>query len=332
MATTMDDIAKELGVSIATVSRALSNPDEKISDEVRRAIVELARKRGYQKRRRRGKTVAFVIDNELFNLSSSFYTSIISAIQAEIASRHYFFQFAAVERENLSLDRINLRLQDLAGVALVGASDPEFIAALESMMIPMVLVDYYIPTADIDTVLVDNVDGIIRAGQHLAELGHREVCYLSGNVDRISSHERRYGYLRAQEQFGFSTDPTLVEECAESISEGFEAMNRVFEATASVPTAVIAYNDMIAIGAMDAIKQRGYSIPEEISVIGFDDIPLASEVVPPLTTIEVPKVLMGTLAADILFQRIRGETSPTRKVLLPPRTIVRGSTARPRAH
>lgn len=330
MATTMDEIAKELGVSVATVSRALSHPDDKVSDEVRRSVRELAEKRGYQRRRRRGKTIAFVIDKELFNLSSSFYTSIISAIQGEIASHHYFFQLVAVERENMSLDRVNLKLQDLAGIVLVGASDPEFISTLESMMIPIVLVDYYIPTADIDTILADNIDGIIRAGLHLSELGHRKVCYLSGNVDRISSHERMYGFARAQELFGFSTDPTLVEECGESISEGFEAMNRVFKATESEPTAVIAYNDMIAIGAMDAIKQRGLAVPNDVSVIGFDDIPLASEVVPPLTTIQVPKELMGILAADILFQHIGGQKHSIRKILLPPKTIVRGSTAPPR--
>jgi LacI family transcriptional regulator len=121
-----------------------------------------------------------------------------------------------------------------------------------------------------------------------------------------------------------------MEECPESMSGGFEAMQRILgRRGAKRPTAVIAYNDMVAIGAMDAIKQQGLAIPGDMSVVGFDDLSLSAEVMPPLTTVQVPKELMGRLAAETLFCTISGRSPFTRKILLPTQLIVRESTAAP---
>jgi LacI family transcriptional regulator len=122
----------------------------------------------------------------------------------------------------------------------------------------------------------------------------------------------------------------LVEECPESMSGGFEAMQRILgRRDAKRPTAVIAYNDMVAIGAMDAIKQQGLVIPGDMSIMGFDDLTLSAEVMPPLTTVQVPKELMGRLAVERLFQTISGKSNFTRKILLPTQLVVRESTAAP---
>jgi LacI family transcriptional regulator len=330
MAVTMNQIASRLGVSIATVSRVLSGSEDSVSDEVRGAIIETAEKLGYRPRRKIGRTIAFLIDNELFNLSSLFYSNIISGAEKEVAVRRYVFQFSAVKQDEVPLNRLNLKLSDLAGVVLIGAYEMEFIARLRSLRIPVVMVDFWVPAEDIDTILVDNVDGIMRAGKHLAELGHSRVAYISGTIDGVSSQERRYGFSRAQALYGFAEEQGLVEECAESMSGGFEAMSRILQRSGGrPPTAVIAYNDMVAIGAMDATKQKGLAIPEDISIVGFDDISLASEVMPPLTTVQVPKELMGKLAAETLFHSIAGKTHVTRKVLLPTRVVARGSTSSP---
>ncbi len=337
MAITMKEIARALGVSIATVSRVLSGSEDSVSDEVRGAILEAAERMGYRPRRKVGRTVSFLIDSELFNLSSPFYSNIISGVEKEASLRRCVFQFSAVTHEDLAAGRLTIKFNDLAGVVLVGTYDAELIARLRSLRVPVVMVDFWVPTEDIDTILVDNVDGIMRAGRHLAELGHRRVAYISGTIDNISSQERRQGFSMARVSYGFSDEPALVEECAESISGGFEAMKRLLDRP-DAPTAVIAYNDMVAIGALDAARQRGLAVPDDLSIVGFDDISLCSEVTPPLTTVQVPKELMGKLAVETLFHAAAaagsttaGAAPSTRKVLLPTRVIARGSTASPRA-
>jgi LacI family transcriptional regulator len=331
MAVTMKEIAGARGVSIATVSRVISGSEDAVSEEVRRSILETAERMGYRPRRKIGRTVAFLIDKEMFNLSSLFYTNIISAAEKEVASRKYFFQFSAIARGEVPPDRLKLRFNDLAGVVIVGTYNRDFLLRLRAQRVPVILVDYAVPTEDIDAILVDNVDGIMRAAKHLAELGHTRVAYISGTIDGLSSQERRHGFDLARSAFGFLDEPELVEECPESISGGFEAMQRLLgRRKAGRPTAVIAYNDMVALGAMDAIKQQGLAIPDDMSIVGFDDISLSAEVTPPLTTMQVHKELMGRLAVETLFHTIAGKSDFTRKILLPTRLVVRESTAAPR--
>ncbi len=329
----MNEIARKLNVSVATVSRVLSGSFDGVSAETRRQITEAAEQYGYQRRKKVGRTIVFIIEKELFNLSSLFYTSIISSAEKIVTAHKYFFQLRVAEKNETAFDEANLKFRDLAGTILTGIFDREFTNRLQAMHIPVVLVDYSVPTENIDTILVDNLDGIMRSGKHLSELGHRRVAYISSGLitDNITSRERRFGFLRAQEAYGFQKVEGLVDECPESISGGFDAMSRILDRFPSdPPTAVIAYNDMVAIGAMDAIKRRGLSIPEDMSLVGFDDISLAAEVLPQLTTVRVEKELMGTIAVETLFQRIAGKTHLVRKILLPTSVVVRESTAAPK--
>ena len=118
----------------------------------------------------------------------------------------------------------------------------------------------------------------------------------------------------------------VIMNCKSRIDEGFEAMNAILKLP-DLPTAVVAYNDLIAAGAMDAIKQRGLSIPQDISIVGFDDIGLASEVNPCLTTVHVPKRTMGIMAVQSLLQIIKGKEKPVKKMLVPTRLVIRDTTA-----
>jgi LacI family transcriptional regulator len=326
MAVTMNEIANKLNLSIATVSRALSGKADTVSEETRKAIFEAVEKYGYHKRRTIGKSVAFVIDKDSFNLSSQFYAQIISGIEEELIRSKYYFHFNSIEREKFDLTKINLNFNDLAGVIMVGVYHDDFVLKLKHIEIPLVLLDYYIPTEDIHTVLIDNADGILKACKYLSSLGHTRVAYLSGDSVETSAQERLYGFRRSQEMFGLDGDRDLVVmNCKSRMDEGFTAMNGILDMD-RLPTAVLAYNDLIAVGAMDAIKQRGLSIPKDISVVGFDDIGLASEVNPFLTTIHVPKRRMGIMAVQSLLQIIRGKQEPAKKILVPTRLVVRDST------
>ncbi len=327
MATTMNDLAKKLNISIATVSRALSGKEHTVSEETRMAIFEAVKKYGYRKRKRIGKSVAFIIDKDSFALSSQFYARIISGIEEELIRQKCYFHFNSVGKEKFALDKINLNFNDLAGVVMVGVYHDDFVLKLKQTEIPMVLLDYYIPTEDIPTVLVDNVDGILKACKYLASCGHKRVAYLSGDSVETSAQERLYGYQRAQVMYRFDSDPNLIaRDCKSRIDEGFRAMSYLLTIK-SLPTAVLTYNDLIAIGAMDAIKQHGLSIPKDISIIGFDDIRMASEVNPTLTTVHVPKRTMGIMAVRRLLQIVKGNQDDGQKVLIPTRLMIRNSTA-----
>jgi len=331
MAMTMNEIAKQLNISIATVSRALSGKSNAVSKDTLKAIFEVVEKNGYKRRRSVGTNVAFVIDKDMFNLSSQFYARIISGIEEELIRHRYYFQFNSVDKENFDLARINMDFRGLAGVIMVGVYHDDFVLKLQHIQVPMVLIDYYIPTEDIPAVLIDNTDGILKACKHLASLGHRRVAYLSGDSAETSAHERLFGFQRARQAYGLDRDPgLLVEDCKSRIDEGFRAMSSLI-ASGEPPTAIVAYNDLIAAGAMDAIKMAGLSIPGDVSVIGFDDIQLAAEVNPPLTTVHVPKKAMGILATRCLLDIVKKRQQSPQKILVSTRLVVRESTALPRS-
>ena len=328
MSITMNEIAEKLGVSSATVSRALSGKADSASAETRKAVLEIAEKYGYRKRKTIGKSVAFIIDKDLFNLSAQFYTQIISSVEEGLVKEKHYFHLVIIERDSFDLSKININFKDLVGVILVGVYHDDFVLKLKDIGIPMVLVDYFIPTEDLPAVLIDNTDGIIKACKYLSDEGHKRVAYISGIDEETSTQERLYGYIRALDLFGFDKDKNLViKNIPGRINSAFKAMERILDNN-NHPTAVVAYNDIIAIGAMEAIKQRGLSVPEDISVIGFDDIRLASEVRPPLTTLHVPKRTLGTLAVRKLFDLIKSKDNPVTKVLLPARLVIRKSTAK----
>ncbi|MEW5817365.1 MAG: LacI family DNA-binding transcriptional regulator [Spirochaetota bacterium] len=329
MAVTMKEIAQKLNISIATVSRALSGKDESVSPETRQAIHAIVNQYGFRKRRTIGKSVAFVIDKDLFNLSSQFYAGIISGVEEELIKNRYYFHFNSIESEFFDLNMLNLNFNDLAGVIIAGVYHNEFVLKLRDLMIPMVLVDYFIPTEEIPSVIIDNPNGIMKACRHLAELGHKRVAYISGDKIEISAQERLFGFERSREMFGFEGDDSYIIGCRGRIDGAFHAMTTLLDKDPP-PTAVVAYNDLIALGAMDAIKQRGLSVPQDISVIGFDDIVLASEMIPPLTTIHVPTPLMGVIAVKKLFQIMRGIDDQVHKIVVPTTLIIRASAAPPK--
>jgi LacI family transcriptional regulator len=295
-------------------------------------MFEAVEKYGYKRRKTSGKSVAFIIDEESFRLSSSFYSPIIAGIEEELNKFKYYFRFHSVQKQKFDLSRINVNFNDLAGVIMVGVYHDDFVLKLKNIGIPLVLLDYYIPTEKIKAILIDNTDGILTACKYLKSLGHRAVAFIGGDSVETAAEERFYGYLRGVELYGFVRDPSLVvKDCKSRIDEGFRAANIILDSSAN-PTAILTYNDLIAVGAMDAIKQRGLSIPRDMSIIGFDDIHIASEVNPPLTTSKVPKQDMGRQAVKHLMNCIKGKDDLAHKVLMATELVIRGSTSPPRSN
>jgi DNA-binding LacI/PurR family transcriptional regulator len=159
MSVTLSDIAKKLNVSVSTVSKALSG-DIGVSEDTKNAVFKVVEKTGYRLRKTNCRSVAFIIDKTFFNLTGQFYAPIIAGVEEELIKNNYFFQFSSVDKDDFQLDRINLNFKDLAGVIMVNYYHDEFDLKLRQFDIPVVLIDYYIPTEDIPTVLIGNTPGV----------------------------------------------------------------------------------------------------------------------------------------------------------------------------
>ncbi len=327
MSITMQEIAEKLNLSIATVSRALSGKEDSVSEETRQLILETAERYGYKRRRKTVKNVGFFIEREIFKRSSQFYAGIISGVEEELIKRKYIFQFNTIESGISTLKDLGIGSESIAGAIFAGSINLDLIRSATDMDLPVVLIDFNIPTEEIDCVLIDDVDGMVKAVNFLYSLGHRRIAYISLDGSEESVYNRLTGYRRGLEMHNIPYEEDLVERCPGLIYEGYEAVKRLLERNVdNPPTAVIGYNDIIAIGAMDAIKKMDLKIPEDMSVVGFDDIGIAREVVPALTTLHVPKRAMGIIAVQHLERLIEGKKELVKKVLVPARLKIRKST------
>ncbi len=319
----MKDIAAMLGVSTSTVSRALKN-DPLISLEMRNKVFEIAQKNQYTKRKSKSKNVYYLIDKNYFLLTSNFYNSLIEIIEREIEKEGYRFHFSTIGDNDLSLKSIDM--EDVAGIMMTSSYIEELIVKFSASDIPIVLVDSYLPLEDISAVITDNATGIMKAMNYLSSKGHQKIGYLSGIVNEdIDCADRLSGYMRATELFHLTFDPELIIPSELSMSAAYEAVAAFLKGTKNSPTAFIGVNDIVAIGAMQAIKDSGRRVPEDISVIGFDDIALANEVTPRLTTIRVNKEEMGKLSVSRLVELIKGKPVSFHKIVINPSIVERDS-------
>jgi LacI family transcriptional regulator len=195
---------------------------------------------------------------------------------------------------------------------------------------PVVAVDPVLGTSDLPTVASDNLHGGQLAGEHLIGLGHRRIGMLTGRPDLQSARLREAGFRQAMKSAGIPVDESLMCEADYEPEASLRAAQALL-GTPEPPTALFAANDVSALVAMTVAGQVGLRIPEDLSVVGFDNIPEASQSEPGLTTIEQPIHLMGVRAVELLIRLIRGEAVTERQITLPTRLIERASTRRVRS-
>jgi DNA-binding LacI/PurR family transcriptional regulator len=202
-----------------------------------------------------------------------------------------------------------------------------YIPLLSEMRVPIVLVNNQYPGAFVHSVMIENVAGSRAAANHLVQLGHKRIAYIGDQFGYASDTERLAGYREALEAAGIPLIPELVVHGDGKPEEAVRAMDKLL-ALAEPPTAVFCYNDRSALGAMRAVRLRGLRVPEDISVVGFDDLFLASYTNPPLTTVRQPMRRMGQLAMESLFKLMSGEKLAV-AIKVDAELVVRESTARP---
>jgi DNA-binding LacI/PurR family transcriptional regulator len=336
----IEDIARAAGVSHSTVSRALRD-SSLISFEVRERIQKLAREMGYTPnaiaqslQTQQTSTIGLVVTS----IADPFWSDVMKGVE-EVARAARFSVFLAAshndpDQEMAIIETLRRRRVDgiLIAATRIASNNNK---SLDSFRVPTVLIN---SQAESETTLlhwvsVDDLRGAQLAVEHLLQIGHRSISYLgTGNRPRSNRH-RLLGY-----QSTLAANNVPIRDEWVVISQGHEASYEgdVAAGQTSLPrlldagvTAIFCYNDMIATGVLIACRERGIAVPQELSVIGFDDIKMASYVTPPLTTIQQPKMEMGRLATQVLLDLLHNR--PGQNYLLPPTLIERASTA-PLAH
>lgn len=224
----------------------------------------------------------------------------------------------------------SLRSRHVDGLIIATALlDHPLLHRLHEQNVRMVLVNRRTDDLDVPSVLPDDTAGVMLAMRHLAELGHTRILHLAGPQTTSSGVLRANAYRAAVREHGLADDPALVAVCDYwSEEEGARALRQVLDAGVEF-TAILAGNDLIALGCYDVIAERGIACPEELSVVGFNDMPFLDKLRPPLSSVAVPQYELGAEAARMLLERFTEPDRPARSVLLPLSLVLRGSTAEP---
>ena len=325
---TVRDVAAMAGVSISTVSRALSTPDM-VNEVTRQRVTNAARELDYRPNpAARGLRVGRTNNLGLLipDLENPFFASVTKGVQSRARAAGYaVFVADSDEDPTQEIDLIGNLATQVDGIILASprAPSPDILEAVEGKTVVMLNREI----GDIPSLTVDNADGILQAVTHLRALGHRTIAYASGPLQSWSGEERRRGMGAAAKAF---PDLTTIElgHFRPYFSGGYPAADI---AVASGATAVIAYNDVMALGIIDRLRQRGIGVPDDMSVVGFDDVPVASLVSPALTTVQIPLAGMGRRGVDLLVECLEGAADMTTRSEVPVELIVRSSSSVPAA-
>lgn len=331
-AVTISAIAAEAGVSVPTVSRVLNGRGD-VAPRTRERVETLLRDYGYQRRGVRPEVRSGLIDLVFNDLDSPWAVEILRGVEEAANEAGASTVVSAIHRRTSStrrwLENVSARASD--GAILVTTVLDSFLRAeLERLHVPAVVVDPAgVPALDVPTIGATNWTGAVEATEHLTGLGHRRIGFVEGAPGLWCSRARMDGYRAGLNAAGLPFDPSLVVAGDFDYQSGFLAGRELLE-LADAPTAVFAASDQMALGVYEAARKKGLRVPEDLSVVGFDDLPEARWASPPLTTVRQPLAEMGMLAARTVLRMLQGEGVESLRVELATRLVVRESTAAPR--
>lgn len=335
MPVTLTDMAKRLGVSVATVSRALSDADG-VSPETRARVLRLAEELGYHPnvmaqrlQKQRTDTIGFIIPTFGPRFSDPFFSELLAGIGNEAAEHEYDLLVSTRPPgpEELETYWRMVRERRVDGILVVRTrhDDPRIAYLLEEEF-PFVAFGRADEPADFPYLDVDGKAGMRTLTQHLVAQGHRRIAYVSAPLEITFASERLAGYREVLAEQGLAYDDDLVVTGGLTEESGYAAGRTLLCERQIPPTAIVAGNDLMALGVMGAARECGFSVGEDLAVAGYDDIPLARLAQPPLTTARQPIYQIGRRICAMLLNLVQGKALEERHVLLQPELIVREST------
>jgi LacI family transcriptional regulator len=326
---TLKEVADIVGVSTATASRALSGLPG-VRDSLRLQILEAARSISYHPNRaardlrvRSSRAVGVLIPD----IQNPFFTSMVCGIEDVLAKTDYSLLLAShnedPEQETRRLEVF--RADGVAGLIFAASRAPSGLyLELQKAGRALVAVSRDVPRLRVDQVTVANQDGARAVVSHLIQLGHKRIAIINGPLVFPTARDRQSGYEDAHRDAGIVSDKSLTIHCAFKQADGYTAMQQILELPVP-PTAVFAASNLLTLGALQAIHERHLVIPDEIAIVGFDEMPWAMSLRPPLTTVGQPAFDVGRTAAELFLARVREPSLPRRQVVLETRLIIRSS-------
>ncbi|MFF5342611.1 LacI family DNA-binding transcriptional regulator [Streptomyces althioticus] len=328
---TIAEIARQAGVSVPTVSRVVNGRSD-VAPRTRARVEDLLRRHGYRRRAASSPTRPALLDLVFNRLDSPWAVEIIRGVEEEAHTAGVGMVVSAIH--GLSGDAREwirgLRARASGGVVLVtSALESSLHEELRILGVPLVVVDPDgSPGLDVPTVGAANWSGGLAATQHLLSLGHRRIGLIAGTPRLLCSRARLDGYRAALEAAGITPDDALVVPGDFRPESGHAACSTLLDLP-EPPTAIFAASDQMALGAVEALRGRGLRVPQDMSVVGFDDLPEVRWSAPPLTTVRQPLADMGALAVRTVLRLARGEQPDSPRVELGTDLVVRASTAPP---
>lgn len=333
---TLRDVAEAAGVHAATASRAL-NPERRrlVNADTGRRVLKAAESLGYQPnpiarslKTAKSRTIGLVLPD----LTNPLFPPIVRGIEDVLFPTGYSAFIVNTDndpdREHALIASLRSRQVEGLIVATARLHHP-LLQQLHQQGVRMVLVNRRAHNLHVPCITPDDAAGIALAVKHLVDLGHSRVAHLAGPSTTSTGVTRANAFRTAVRENGIDDDPSLIVSCDFwTEQEGARAFRRLLDSGTDV-TAVVAGNDLIALGCYDVFAERGISCPGDVSVVGFNDMPFLDKLRPPLTTVAVPHHQIGVEAARMLLESINETDRPSRSVLLPPSLVVRGSTASP---
>lgn len=333
---TIEDVAKEAGVSIATVSRFMNGQAGAMAPATRERLQRVVERLGYvpnaaARTLKTGRTR--LIGVALADIAHMYWSTMLAGIEEGCARLGYGVLIgSASNRVEVQSDQVALFLKQKVDGLLINPTDADTatVAKWAALRCPVIMLDRTVPGLEFPLVSVDNVYGARLAVEHLLQLGHRRIAFVTWPVANLSNRrERLAGYSAALADAGLPTDPALIRVATESWDDGVRQTIDVFNQP-DPPTAIFSANMELNLQVLAGLKQLGLRVPEDVSVVGFDDSPWDPLLDPPLTTVATPPRRLGVLAALRLCRAAeRGVRLSPRESRIKPHLIVRRSAAPP---
>ncbi len=327
----LTDVAKRAQVSIATVSRVINHSD-KVVEKTRVAVQKAMDELGYQpnrvaRRLRQKGGRRHLLGLILPDIQNPFFAEIARGVE-DVAYANQFAMILCISDENPTKEAFYLNVmqaESVDGVILppIAERDAAVLKLAQSGM-PIVTVDRTLHGASIDTVEVDNFQGAYEAVEHLIKLGHKRIALIAGRANLSTSRDRRRGYEEALAAAKLPVRPEYIRVGDNKQASGRGLADELLSLNPR-PTALFVSNNLMAVGALEAIHMKKLKVPQEVALIGFDDLPWAEALDPPLTVVRQPAYEVGRAAAEMLLKRLGDRSLPAAWLRLRPRLIVRNS-------
>jgi DNA-binding LacI/PurR family transcriptional regulator len=328
---TIKDVAARAGVSYATVSRVLNN-NPTVDEALRSRVLDSVQALGYQPNRAARRLRAQssnVIGLIISDIQNPYFISVIRGVE-DTAYLHNMNIVLCNSGEDLARQEIYLgvmQAERVAGLILVPTegSEARLLSKLQHAGIPVILLDRIIENFQVDTIKVDNLQGATDAVKHLLSLGYRRIAIISGSLQLTTGRERYEGYCHALAEAGLAVDDRLIKIGDFQTESGYRLMHELLD-SAPRPEAVFVTNNLMTLGALRALRERGIRVPQDMPLVGFDDMPWSGELYSPLTAVSQPTYELGSEAVHLLLRRLAQPSAPFRSISLQTQLIVRESS------